>query len=367
MEISFKNRVAIVTGSGGGLGRTYAIELARRGAAVVVNDLGGAFDGKGSSHSMADTVVSEICAAGGVAVASYDSVGTRAGGEAIVGTAMKNFGRVDVVVNNAGHLRNAPFESVTDDILDSIIQVHLKGAFYVTQSAYRVMQKQRYGRIIFASSAAGMLGNPTQSAYGAAKAGLVGLMHVLALEGAEHGVLCNALLPTASSRMEQAMPREQMEKFGAQFAVIAKHAGNALDPHFVTPLVVYLASEECKSTHAIYSATWGRYARAFVALSEGWLGPRDTPASVEDVAQHFSAIQSAEKLVFPQHLIDEFSILEQCDRAQRGAVNVMLAGRGMLDGVRFHRRGGRFRRMCGREPAFRESQPSRAAHRGWPR
>ncbi|MBV8805969.1 MAG: SDR family NAD(P)-dependent oxidoreductase [Sinobacteraceae bacterium] len=309
MQIDFKNRVAIITGSGGGLGRTYAIELARRGAAVVVNDLGGAFDGKGSSNSMADAVVNEIRAAGGTGVANYDSVGTRAGGESIVETAMKSFGRVDIVINNAGHLRNAPFEAVTYDILDSIIQVHLKGAFYVTQPAYKIMQKQRYGRIVFASSAAGMLGNTTQSAYGAAKAGLVGLMHVLALEGAEYGVLCNALLPTATSRMEKAMPAEQMEKFASQFAAIAKHAGNSLDPHFVTPMVVYLASEACKSTHAIYSATWGRYARAFVALSEGWLGPRDKPASVEDIAQHFGDIQSKSGLVFPQHLMDEFAEL----------------------------------------------------------
>jgi NAD(P)-dependent dehydrogenase (short-subunit alcohol dehydrogenase family) len=309
MQIDFKNRVAIVTGAGGGLGRTYAMELARRGAAVVVNDLGGAFDGKGSSRSMADTVVDEIISVGGKAVANYDSVGTRAGGEAIVATAVKNFGRVDIVINNAGHLRNAPFELVTDDILDSLLQVHLKGAFYVTQPAYKIMQKQRYGRIVFASSAAGMLGNTTQAAYGAAKAGLVGLMHVLALEGAEHGVLCNALLPTASSRMEKAMPSEQMEKFAAQFASIARHVGNSLDPHFVTPLVVYLASEACKSTHAIYSATWGRYARAFIALSEGWMGPRDEPASAEDIAQHFAQIQSSEKLVFPQHLMDEFSEL----------------------------------------------------------
>ena len=309
MTIDFKNRVAIVTGSGGGLGRTYAMELARRGAAVVVNDLGGAFDGKGSSHSMADAVVNEITNAGGTAVANYDSVGTRAGGEAIVATAIKNFGRVDIVINNAGHLRNAPFEAVTDDVLDSIIQVHLKGAFYVTQPAYKVMQKQRYGRIVVASSAAGMLGNATQSAYAAAKAGLVGLIHVVALEGAEHGVLCNALLPTAASRMEQAMPAEQMEKFNALFEAIAKYAGNSLDPHFVTPLVVYLASEACKSTHAIYSATWGRYAKAFVAFSEGWLGPRDQPASVEDVAQHFAQISNREKLVFPQHLADEFAEL----------------------------------------------------------
>ncbi len=320
MQIDFKNRVAIVTGAGGGLGRTYAMELARRGAAVVVNDLGGAFDGKGSSQSMADTVVNEITSAGGKAVASYDSVGTRQGGEAIVATAMRSFGRVDIVINNAGHLRNAPFEAVTDDILDSLLEVHLKGAFYVTQPAYRIMQKQRYGRIVFASSAAGMLGNAAQAAYGAAKAGLVGLMHVLSVEGAEYGVLCNALLPTASSRMEKAMPAEQMAQFMAQFASIARYAGNSLDPHFVTPLVVYLASEACKSTHAIYSATWGRYARAFIALSEGWMGPRDEPASVEDIARHFTQIQSSDKLVFPQHLADEFSeLIKAIERRAQGA------------------------------------------------
>ena len=320
MQIDFRNRVAIVTGAGGGLGRTYAMELARRGAAVVVNDLGGAFDGKGSSHSMADAVVKEIASAGGEAVANYDSVGTRAGGEAIVATAVRSFGRLDIVINNAGHLRNAPFESVTDDILDSLLQVHLKGAFYVTQPAYKIMQQQRYGRVVFASSAAGMLGNATQAAYGAAKAGLVGLMHVLSLEGAEYGVLCNALLPTAASRMEQAMPAEQMEKFAAQFASIARHAGNSLDPHFVTPLVVYLASEACKSTHAIYSATWGRYARAFIALSEGWMGPRDTPASVEDIAQHFPQVSSSENLVFPQNLLGEFAELTKAiERSSPGS------------------------------------------------
>jgi len=307
MSISFKNRVAIVTGSGGGLGRTYAMELARRGASVVVNDLGGAFDGKGSSHSMADQVVKEIRDAGGTAVANYDSVGTRAGGEAIVKTAVDNFGRVDIVINNAGHLRNAPFEEITDDILDSILQVHLKGAFYVTQPAYKIMKQQRYGRIVVASSAAGMLGNPTQAAYGAAKAGLVGLMHVLSLEGAAHGILCNALLPTAMSRMEKAMPEAQMKQFTEQFASVAKYAGNTLDPHFVTPMVVYLASEACKSTHSIYSATWGRYAKAFVALSDGWVGPRDTPASADDIASHIGEIESFAKVVRPKDLSDEFA------------------------------------------------------------
>lgn len=307
MSINFDNRVAIITGSGGGLGSTYALEIAKRGGAVVVNDLGGAFDGSGRSHSMADTIVDQIKAAGGRAVASYDSVGTRAGGEAIVQTAMDAFGRVDIVINNAGHLRNAPFEEIDDALLDSIIDVHLKGAFYVTQPAYKIMKKQKYGRIVFASSAAGMLGNPEQAAYGAAKAGLIGLMNILSLEGARHGVLCNALLPTAASRMAQAMPAAQMKELESQYAALAPLVGNSLDPKFVTPLTVYLASEKCQSTHAIYSATWGRFARAFIGLSDGWCGPRDVPPTADDIDAHWDQISSRESFCVPASLEDEFA------------------------------------------------------------
>jgi NAD(P)-dependent dehydrogenase (short-subunit alcohol dehydrogenase family) len=308
-NISFAGRVAIVTGAGGGLGRTYALDIARRGGAVVVNDLGGAFDGKGESHSMADKVVEEIKAAGGRAVASYDSVGTRAGGEAIVRAALEAFGRVDVVINNAGHLRNAPFEEIDDATLDSIIDVHLKGAFYVTQPAYKLMKEQGYGRIVFASSAAGMLGNPAQAAYGAAKAGLVGLMNVLSLEGEQHGVLCNALLPTAASRMAAAMPAEQLKEVEERFRAVAELAGNTLDPSFVTPLVVYLASEKCTSTHAIYSSTWGRYARVFVGFGQGWVGPRDVAPTADDIDAHWGEISSRERFSEPRFLEDEFAVL----------------------------------------------------------
>ncbi len=316
MSIRFDNRVAIITGAGGGLGSTYALEIAKRGGAVVVNDLGGAFDGSGQSHSMADAIVDQIKTAGGRAVANYDSVGTRAGGEAIVKAALDAFGRVDIVINNAGHLRNAPFEDIDDTLLDSIIDVHLKGAFYVTQPAYRLMKKQGYGRIVFASSAAGMLGNPEQAAYGAAKAGLVGLMNVLALEGARHGVLCNTLLPVAASRMAAAMPPEQLKQVAEQFTAVAPIVGNSLDPQFVTPLAVYLASEQCQSTHAIYSATWGRYARAFVGLAEGWRGPRTTPATVDDIAVHWDQITSYERFDVPGSLDDEFAILAKQIAAQ---------------------------------------------------
>lgn len=216
-KVSFAGRVAIVTGAGGGLGREYAHELARRGARVVVNDLGTTADGSGSPSRMADDVVAEIRAAGGTAQANYDSVATPGGGKAIVAAALDAFGRVDVLINNAGILRNAALEQLSDSTLDAMLEVHLKGAFYVTRPAFSLMKTQGYGRILFASSAAGVFGNAEQGAYGAAKAGLIGLMNVLSHEGRPHGVLCNALLPTAESRMSEHMPAAQLEEFGALY------------------------------------------------------------------------------------------------------------------------------------------------------
>jgi NAD(P)-dependent dehydrogenase (short-subunit alcohol dehydrogenase family) len=304
--IRFDGRVAIVTGAGGGLGRGYALDLASRGAAVVVNDLGGTFDGKGSSHSMADNVVAEIRQAGGKAVASYDSVATAAGGEAIVAKAIESFGKVDILINNAGTLRNAPVDELPDSTLDEMLNVHLKGAFYVTRPAFRVMKKQKYGRILFASSAAGMFGNASQAAYGAAKAGLVGLMNVLSQEGQAHNVFCNALLPTAESRMGAAMPPEQLQDFMALYQSSGPLLGHTSTPPFVTPMVTYLVSEACQSTHGIYSASLGRYARVFVAASDGWVGPRDQPPSAEHIADHFAEICDARKVSIPASLKDEF-------------------------------------------------------------
>ena len=305
-KVSFEGRVAIVTGAGGGLGREYALDLAKRGAAVVVNDLGTNSDGTAAASPMADAVVAEIRAAGGKAAASYDSVATSAGGEAIVATAMKAFGRVDVLINNAGILRNAPFDALPDSTIDAMLNVHLKGGFNVTRPAFRIMKKQGYGRILFASSAAGMFGNPEQSAYAAAKAGLVGLMNVLSLEGREHGILCNALLPTAASRMGDQMSDRQMKDFGEVFVSAGPHLGNTGTAPFVTPLVVYLVSEACQSTHGIYSATLGRYARVFLAACDGWLGPREAPPAAEDIAAHFGEITSADRFSVPASLRDEF-------------------------------------------------------------
>jgi NAD(P)-dependent dehydrogenase (short-subunit alcohol dehydrogenase family) len=184
--------------------------------------------------------------------------------------------------------------------------VHLKGAFNVTRPAFRLMKQQRYGRILFASSAAGMLGNATQTAYGAAKAGLVGLMNVLAQEGRDHNVLCNALLPTAQSRMGAAMPADQLQDIGVLFEAAAAQVGNTGTPPFVTPLVTYLVSEACRSTHAMYSASLGRYARAFIGVSDGWIGPRDAPPTADDIAAHFDEISSTKSFCIPDSLRDEF-------------------------------------------------------------
>ena len=314
--IRFDGRVAVVTGAGGGLGRGYALELAARGAAVVVNDLGGSFDGEGHSTSMADTVVAEIVQSGGRAVASYDSVASSAGGVAIVEAALEAFGRIDVLISNAGTLRNAPIDELSDGTVDAMIEVHLKGGFNVCRPAFRHMKQQGYGRIVLASSAAGLLGNHNQAAYGAAKSGLVGLMNVLSLEGAEHGVKANALLPTAMSRMSAAMDDKLMQAAGALYASLGDKLGNSADPSFVTPLVVYLCSEACDSTHALYSATLGRYARVFVEMGRGWIGPRSEPPSAEAVAAHWAEVCDRRDAVELGSLLGEFEQLAAQLKAQ---------------------------------------------------
>jgi NAD(P)-dependent dehydrogenase (short-subunit alcohol dehydrogenase family) len=204
-EIRYDGRVAIVTGAGGGLGKTYALLLGSRGASVVVNDLGGQADGTGSGTSMADEVVKEIIEAGGQAVANYDSVSTPEGGDAIVKTAVDNFGKVDILINNAGILRDKSFVKLEPQNLEAVLDVHLKGAFFVTQPAFRLMKENSYGRIIFTSSGAGIFGNFGQTNYGAAKMGLVGLCHVLAAEGGKYNIKCNAIAPVAKTRLTEAL------------------------------------------------------------------------------------------------------------------------------------------------------------------
>ncbi|WP_313808464.1 SDR family NAD(P)-dependent oxidoreductase [Sphingobium sp.] len=319
-EIRFDSRVAIITGAGNGLGRDYALELARRGARVVVNDLGGSGSGQGESHNAADLVVAEIRDAGGQAVANYDSVSNREGGASIVQTALDAFGRVDICINNAGFLRNGRFEDLTDQQIDSIIDVHLKGAFHVAQPAYRAMRRNGYGRFLFTGSASAMFGHAWQANYAAAKGGLMGLSHVVAIEGAAYGITSNLLMPTAQSRLAAEMDAGFMEiPAFAQAVRSADYAASAdrVEVPFNTPLVVYLVSEQCTSTHGIYSANSGRYAKVRIAAADGWVAPMGMPPpSAEDIAAHFDAICDPAVYHEPLTVYDEFTAVANAARRQ---------------------------------------------------
>ena len=292
-EISFDGRVAVVTGAGGGLGRTYALDLAARGAKVVVNDLGGSVDGKGGDDSAAQKVVDEITAAGGEAVPNYDSVSTPEGGKAIVQTAVDSFGKVDIVINNAGILRDKSFLKMEWSDLDAVLDVHLRGAFYVSQPAFAVMKENGYGRFVFTASNA-TFGNFGQTNYAAAKMALVGLSNTLAVEGARAGILSNVIMPVAKTRMTE----ELLGDF-AQY----------LAPELVTPMVTYLSSEACTSTHGAFSAAGGRYARVFWGLGQGWFAGQGASPSAEDIADNFAKIDGTDGFIVPGSTGDEIMAL----------------------------------------------------------
>src|SRR5215208_1046973 len=295
--IDFTDQVAVVTGAGRGLGRVYALELARRGASVVVNDLGGTMDGEGSDASVADAVVAEITNAGGVAVASHDSVDSPEGGTAIVRTALDSFGRLDAVVSNAGIFNSIPFDELTPDDWRRMLRVHLDGGFYLAQPAYRAMKAQGYGRFVFVASSAGMFGQHLEAHYAAAKAGLVGLTNVIALEGAQHGILANTVLPFGLSRMVT-------ETLGDPKALEASGFFEAIRPELVVPIVVFLASRACEFSHRNYSAFGGRFARVFIGLGEGRLEPGSEPTA-DDVADHIAEISATEPFTVPQSIYEE--------------------------------------------------------------
>lgn len=312
--VSFEGRVAVVTGAGGGLGRTYALDIARRGGSVVVNDLGGSVEGPGAERSMADSVVEEIRAAGGRAVACYDSVASREGAQAIVATALDAFGRVDAVINNAGNMRIKAFEDYTEDDFNAIVSVHLGGSFHVTQAAWPHLREQGYGRVVFTSSSTGMYGSEMYACYASAKAGVTGLMNVLALEGGPHGIKCNAVMPNAMSRMTDMVSAELAKQMGEDALAEAEQrmaaVGQAMAPEFNTGLAVYLASEACTSSHAIYSACVGRIARVFIGATDGWRGSLEVAASAEDIAAHFEQVRDlASGVHIPESPSDEFRIV----------------------------------------------------------
>jgi 3-hydroxy-3-methylglutaryl CoA synthase/NAD(P)-dependent dehydrogenase (short-subunit alcohol dehydrogenase family)/putative sterol carrier protein len=279
--IRFDGRVAIVTGGGGGLGRAYALELARRGAKVVVNDLGGAADGTGKSKRAADRVVEEIEQAGGEAVANYDTVATVEGGESIVQAALGAYGRVDILINNAGILRDKSFAKMTPEMWVGVLGVHLGGAYNVTAPAFRVMRERGYGRIVLTTSAAGLFGNFGQANYGAAKMGLVGLMNTLKLEGEKYNVKVNTVAPLAVTRLtEGILPGEYAER---------------LTPEAVAPLVLYLCSEQCAESGLVLNAGMGYFSRAAVVSAPGLhLGKQGHLPSVEDIHRNWDKIDSLE-------------------------------------------------------------------------
>lgn len=296
--IDFEGQVVIVTGAGRGLGRLYALEFARRGAAVVVNDFGGSMQGDGSDSNVADQVVEEIKGMGGRAVASYDSVASAEGGEAIVEIAVKNFGRLDAVVSNAGIFSSVDFDQMTTEQWRRMLTVHLDGGFFLAQPAYKVMKAQGYGRFVFISSSAGMFGQPQEAHYAAAKAGIVGLTNVIAIEGETCGIKANSVLPFGYSRM--VTETVGGDEVAAQMPFLQK-----IDPRLVVPLVIFLASRNCELTHHNYSAGAGRFARAFVGLGKGWLASPGTVPTAEDIEANMPKISATDPYIVPTSIFDE--------------------------------------------------------------
>lgn len=284
MELSFEGKVALVTGAGSGLGAHLAAELARRGAAVLVNNrLSGSLDKAGE-------VVDAIRAAGGRAQANHDDLSLEQGGQCAVDAARRAFGRLDVAIHSAGVLRDRSLAKLTMTELHEVLDVHLLGAFHLALPAFRAMKEQGSGNLLFLSSAAGIFGNPGQANYGAAKMGLLGLSNVLALEGARSGIRSNVISPYAFTPATETFLRP----FGVE-----------LLPAHVTPLMVVLASSDCTVTQQVYSAGGGHFARIAVGLGPGWTAPHAAPPSAEEVASHMTQIGCTDPLWFPGSAEDE--------------------------------------------------------------
>ena len=269
-----QDRVVVVTGAGGGLGREYALTLAKEGASVVVNDLGGARDGTGSGSAMADRVVAEIKDAGGRAVANYDSVAEPEGAANIIKTALDEFGKIDGVVSNAGILRDGTFHKMTAESWDSVLKVHLYGGYNVIRAAWPHFREQSFGRVVVATSTSGLFGNFGQANYGAAKLGLVGLINTLAQEGAKFNIKTNAVAPLAATRMtEDILPPEVLK---------------SLTPEYVAPVVAYLCTEEVPDTASVYIVGGGKVQRTALFQNDGVTFGE--PPSVDDIAARWSEI-----------------------------------------------------------------------------
>ncbi|MBW2599800.1 MAG: SDR family oxidoreductase [Deltaproteobacteria bacterium] len=295
-KIDFTGRVAIITGAGAGLGRCHALEFAKRGAKVVVNDLGGARDGVGSSDAAANKVVEEIKALGGEAVPNYDNVATVEGGKGIVQTAIDAFGKVDILVNNAGILRDGAFHKMEEENWDAVVGVHLRGAYCVTRPAFMNMRENGYGRIIMTTSGAGLFGNFGQSNYASAKAGLAGLTNVLKLEGAKYNIKTNVIIPVAASRLtEDVLPPDLFAK---------------LKPDFITPLVLYMCSEQCEDSGAMINAALGYYSRSAIMTGPGAiLSDGEKIPTPEEIMENWDKIMNLENPKYFDQLMAMFGEL----------------------------------------------------------
>jgi len=289
--LRYDGRVAIVTGGGRGLGRSYAKLLASRGASVVVNDNGAGLDGSGGSEEPAKSVVEEILAAGGVALADTHSVASAEGGEAIVAHALESFGRVDVLINNAGILRDKAFHNMTHEMWDAVHGTHLRGAFNVTKPAYVRMRAQGHGRIVMTSSPSGTYGNFGQANYSSAKMGLVGLARTISAEGAKFDIKANVISPNAATRMTEGLTGE---------------LGPHMAPEKVAPVVAYLCHESCTLAGEILTAGAGRIARVFVGEAAGIFNPS---ATIEDVADYCAQLANEKAFSTPRGVPDASALI----------------------------------------------------------
>lgn len=281
-ELRFDGRVAVISGAGRGLGREYALLLASRGAKVVVNDIGGSLTGDGIDTGPADSVVAEIRAAGGEALACTESVATAEGGQAVIASAMDGFGAVDVLIHNAGTVRRGSLREMTYDDFEAVLDVHLRGAFHLVRPAFPLMCDRGYGRVVLTSSIGGLYGNHGVANYAIAKSGMIGLSNVIALEGAEHGVKSNVIVPSAVTRMAEGIDTSAYPPMG---------------PELVAPAVGWLAHESCSITGEMMIAIAGRMASALVAETPGVYQPNWT---IEDIGEHLDAIRDdSAPLVFP--------------------------------------------------------------------
>ena len=316
MAIDFSGQVAVITGAGGALGSAFCRELARRGAAVVANDLGGDPTGQGGSTGYADAIVADLAAMGARAIANYDTVATAAGGQAIIDAALDVFGRVDIVISNAGNQRNGAFGSLSEEDVEAVFAVHVKGTFNVCQPAYRVMGQQGYGRLVLVSSQSGIFGNPFRANYGSAKTALIGLMNVIAQE-APSGVVVNTLFPNAQGGRLGGTPIAERPDIAFLKAAgeRTRHFIEGMKPDFVAALACYMASRNCDSSQHMYSVLGGKYSRLFVGLTQGWYSPGPDAPSCDDIAAHIGDIDDRSRYDVPLSGLDEMDTVLAARRA----------------------------------------------------